>query len=351
MKELLNIIDNRLSQFDHYRPKNLATLLDELKTPHYLVEDLIVNGFLYTLTARNNSGKTTLAVLLMACIANGRDFGKQRTQKGKCLFISGENTDDALMKFLPFKDKFDLTGIDVITVSFDAKKFMKECMATIHDEYSLVVVDSTQAYFGEGDMNNNTDALNHIKALRELSRMRGNPAVISLSHPIKNADMYNLQPYGGGAMINEIDGNLTLWLDDRYASLHHTKLRQPSFEPIYFDLQSFDVDWMINNFDKPLTTAYFQPANEESVELDLSEKNTERARLLFVISQDPRLSNTEIGKRMFLNVIDVNDKKKIESARIKVVRHIKWLMQENYLSKTKTVTSSGNSFMKQYDSF
>jgi hypothetical protein len=31
------------------------------------------------------------------------------------------------------------------------------------------------------------------------------------AHPIKNAPEDNLMPYGSGAILNEVDGNLTLW--------------------------------------------------------------------------------------------------------------------------------------------
>ena len=39
--------------------------------------------------------------------------------------------------------------------------------------------------------------------------MPGEPCVIVACHPVKNASDDNLIPRGGGAFLNEVDGNLT----------------------------------------------------------------------------------------------------------------------------------------------
>ena len=46
----------------------------------------------------------------------------------------------------------------------------------------------------------------------------------------------NLQPFGGGAIVNEIDGNLTLWFGDGNIELSWTKVRGPQFNPRFFSI-------------------------------------------------------------------------------------------------------------------
>ena len=63
------------------------------------------------------------------------------------------------------------------------------------------------------------------------------PACLALAHPIKNASRENLQPRGGSALLNELDSNLTAWLDEvrGVVTLHHGKHRGAPFDPIEFE--------------------------------------------------------------------------------------------------------------------
>jgi hypothetical protein len=70
-----------------------------------------------------------------------------------------------------------------------------------------------------------------------LTTLPGGPCVLALCHPIKHViDPNQLLPRGGGAFLNEVDGNLSAWKrDEDIVELHHTgKLRGPGFEPISF---------------------------------------------------------------------------------------------------------------------
>jgi hypothetical protein len=70
--------------------------------------------------------------------------------------------------------------------------------------------------------------------------MPGRPAVLVATHPTKHADETNLLPRGGGAFLNEVDGNLCRWADAEQAgtSLHwQGKFRGMTFIPIQFDLR------------------------------------------------------------------------------------------------------------------
>jgi hypothetical protein len=78
-----------------------------------------------------------------------------------------------------------------------------------------------------------------MRRIRLFTRVNGNPAIIVAAHPVKNAGKDNLIPYGAGAILNEVDGNLTIWTDDgKELSLHwQGKLRGLDFKPELFQIQ------------------------------------------------------------------------------------------------------------------
>jgi len=101
--------------------------------------------------------------------------------------------------------------------------------------FALVIVDTLAAFFDGTDMNDNVAAGDFMRRLRTLTTVLGNPAVVIPAHPIKGADQSKLSPYGGGAIINEVDGNLTLWRRGNACRLHwQTKFRGPDFAPVFF---------------------------------------------------------------------------------------------------------------------
>jgi hypothetical protein len=78
-----------------------------------------------------------------------------------------------------------------------------------------------------------------MRRWRPLTQLSGKPAVVIAAHPAKNATFENLIPYGGGAILNEIDGNLTLSLGAGVTELHwQGKLRGIEFDPIKFRFEA-----------------------------------------------------------------------------------------------------------------
>ena len=72
---------------------------------------------------------------------------------------------------------------------------------------SLLIIDTSAAYFEGDDENSNVQLGGHASGLRELS-LPGGPTTIINCHPTKNATDDNLVPRGGGAFLAEVDGNL-----------------------------------------------------------------------------------------------------------------------------------------------
>jgi hypothetical protein len=71
-----------------------------------------------------------------------------------------------------------------------------------------------------------------------MTELIGSPATLIAFHPTKNATEDALFPYGGGATINELDGNLTMWAEERQIKLHQNRVRGPEFEPLFFRIEN-----------------------------------------------------------------------------------------------------------------
>ena len=84
----------------------------------------------------------------------------------------------------------------------------------------LVLIDTLAAFFDGDNINDNVQGGGFMRRLRPITRLPGRPAVVVAAHPVKNAPQDNLLPYGGGAILNEVDGNLTLWRRSEGAGRH-----------------------------------------------------------------------------------------------------------------------------------
>src|SRR5208283_2430136 len=86
---------------------------------------------------------------------------------------------------------------------------------------------------------------------------------------VKNADQNNLVPYGSGAILNEVDGNLTLWKEPETGLilLHHQgKLRGPEFEPMLFRFEVTGSPDILDAKGRQVQLPTLRPSTEETAE-------------------------------------------------------------------------------------
>jgi hypothetical protein len=218
--------------------------------PDYLIEGLLQRRFLYSMTAQTNSGKTTVALALTAHIAQGLPLGhgtdEREIEQGKVLFFAGENPDDVRMRWIKLCEerKIDPETDQVFWVAgvYSIRKLRRVIDAQTQKcgPFALIIIDSAAAYFEGDDENSNTQLGNYARMLRTLVEITGGPTIIVLCHPVKNANPDALLPRGGGAFLNEVDGNLVLMTVSeapKVVDLHwHGKFRGPDFSPIGFML-------------------------------------------------------------------------------------------------------------------
>ncbi|MGU3492925.1 AAA family ATPase [Xanthobacteraceae bacterium A53D] len=261
--------------------------------PDYAVDGIIQTGFLYSLTGQTGSGKTAAALLLAACTALGRDFAGRETRQARVFYFAGENPDDVTMRWIGLCHALGLDADDLdvhfIRGVFSVTNFLEHIRTEAErlGGVGLIIVDTTAAYFTGTDENNNVEMGAYARQLRELAKLRWRPAVLAASHPVKNAAADNLLPRGGGAFLNEVDGNLTLAKRGETSAMHwQGKHRGPDFAPLTFDMRAIEAPALVDSRGRPIPTVMAVPVGDEEVTQRADAASQDDEQMLIAIRQD-----------------------------------------------------------------
>lgn len=274
--------------------------------PDYLVDGIIQSGFLYSITGQTGAGKTAVALLIAACVALGEPLAGLEVKEGRVLYFAGENPDDVRMRWIGLchelgldPDELDAHFIEgVFSISEFAERIEKDVNAL--GGVAAIFVDTTAAYFPGTDENSNVEMGAYARLLRTMTRMDCRPAVIAASHPVKNAVGDNLLPRGGGAFLNEVDGNLSLAKKaERTSELHwQGKFRGPDFKPITFDLPAITVPTLVDSRGRPIPTVRAKVVGEGEIVERAGAATRESQAMLLAIRQDGNRSLRDLAEAL-----------------------------------------------------
>jgi hypothetical protein len=287
--------------------KALADFCREYVPLAYAVEPLLRTSALYTLTARTGHGKTAFLIVAALAIATGRpDILGLDVTRGRVAFLTFENPDDVRMRFMiaAYLLNIDLDEISESIVVLDIRIKPEEVLAKIQkladdDPFTLIIIDTFAAFFDGNDTNDATQGGEFMRRLRPLTKIGGLPTVVVAAHPIKNAPEDNLLPYGSGAILNEVDGNLTLWKQPAtgFVSLYwQGKLRGLDFEPVLFRFEEASSPDLLDAKGRQFMLPTMRPVSREAAEQrDKDEANTDLALLRAMIA-NPDATHAEWGQ-------------------------------------------------------
>jgi hypothetical protein len=269
--------------------------------PEYLIDGIVQRGRLYTLTAPTGSGKTAVMLYAAAAIGTGGQFCGREVEQGDVLFMAGENPDDVRARVIA---TFELYRIDVsacrlhfIPGTFSLRADMERLRTEAEKlpNLALVVVDTFAAYFDGDDENSNAQALDFARLVRKITAFPSKPAVIMPAHPVKNATRANLSPKGGSSLLNEVDGNLTLWNDGGVITMHwQGKFRGAEFDALTLELQRHESEAICDSKGRLIPTILAKPMLTMRAQEVASENLKVEDRLLLNIADAPNLS---LGER------------------------------------------------------
>ena len=239
--------------------------------PDYLIDGLLQRRYLYSLTGMTGAGKTCVAMLLAMHVANGAPLDGREIEKARVLFFAGENPDDVRMRWIKLCEEWgcDPDNVNVLflpgTPDITNEQIRKRIDAEVekHGPIGLLIVDTSAAYFRGDDENSNTQLGSHARMLRSFINLPGGPTILVTAHPLKAPNMENLVPRGGGAFLNEVDGNLVVIKQDAVVQLHwHGKFRGPDFAPIPFKLTPGTTEKLKDKKGRPIWTITAAPISD-----------------------------------------------------------------------------------------
>jgi len=286
-----------------------AEFIEDFVPPDYLVDGVLQKSFLYAMTAPTGAGKTSIAMRIAMHVALGLPIGGLGVVKGRVLFFVGENPDDARMRCIKLFEEMQVDAKDVdvfwrpggFQMSDAELRGRIDTEMAAHGPLALVVVDTSAAFFEGDNENDNKQMIDHARMFRSLVSMPGAPAVLVTCHPIKNPNMDNLLPRGGGAFLAEVDGNLVCVKSPDSMDVEvswHGKFRGPDFAPIPFRLTAGTSDKLVDSKARHITTVTASPITARQQEAASEVARGRENDLMDAMRADPNGSLRTLTDRL-----------------------------------------------------
>ena len=264
---------------------------------------MLQRRYCYSMTGRTGSGKTAIALNIAASVALGRSIGGHDVERGRVLYFAGENPTDVQMRWIAMAQQmnFDVNDIDVHFTCgvFNIAEMFNKISAEIIllGDVSLVVIDTTAAFFHGEDENDNVQMGQYARLQRSLVDLPGGPTVLALCHPTKGASEENLLPRGGGAYLNEVDGNLTVKNNGSVVELHwQGKFRGADFAPLSFQLKTATHQRLKDSKGRHIKTVIAKHLTAEGEQALERASRIKEDQMLLVIDEHPRASLADLAK-------------------------------------------------------
>lgn len=277
-----------------------SAFIAEYTPAEYVVDNLLQRGFLYSLTAVTGAGKTALALLIATSVAQGRSFAGAEVKKGKVIYCAAENPDEFRQRAICLAERNGIQAIEEIhflTPDMRDGILTKKGAAQVRAYAEkiggvvLVIVDTAAAVFDGDDFNNNAQQGSFARRLRGLCSLPGKPTVLVLCHPVKNAKRHEeLEPFGGGAFINEVDGNLTLMkmAPGRSEMFWSKKFRGRPPEKTPILLREVEAKLTLDAKGRPLRSVLAEVMGEEAVDRAEEARQAARERAEAIAREEER---------------------------------------------------------------
>jgi len=268
--------------------------LEAFQPPPFTLRPILVRGHVTANTAHPNGGKTSVGIQLGLAVTGLCTLPGLEADCGRVLYLAGDSDTNFAVQLIAACEQH---GIDagelhdrliVVPQRFPLAGRVDQIrqLATARGGFALVIVDTRPAYSSAIEEDDNLQALADALALRELTRIEGEPAVLVLCHPSKNAARDQLYPRGGSAFLGEVDTNLTLWNDDGVIELGANKRRMPEFDPIRWRFEVVDIA-RTDARGEPVRSVVAKIVTDDQGELRSHARREDENRLLFAMLRHP----------------------------------------------------------------
>ncbi|MGB3490754.1 MAG: bifunctional DNA primase/polymerase [Xanthobacteraceae bacterium] len=287
--------------------KSSAEFLRGFVAPDYILDGVLQRGFCYSMTAKTGTGKTAVAMCFSAHVATGRALNGLYVAQGDVIYLAGENPTDIQMRWLGLTQEMRIDPETVPVYFLPGVISISQNVAAITQEVkdkcltpTLIVVDTAAAYFEGDNENDNVQQGNNARLLRSLTLLPGSPCVLVLCHPTKRAGDDDLLPRGGGAFLNEVDGNIALKSNDTIIGAEvQGKFRGPAFSPLAFKLDAVREHPLLKDSKgRSIPTVIARAISEGEMASNHATQERDENRLLRIVEKHPKASLQELANLM-----------------------------------------------------
>lgn len=328
-----------------------ARFIASFVPPDWLIGGIVQRGRLYACTSKTGHGKTAVWLYNACMLQAGRKIGHIEAESGNVLILAGENPEDLKARMIGMVRACNLLPQQLpyvlpatFPMSEEEAEILRRDLVGLGKPFSLIIGDTAASFFPGDDENDNVQAGQYGRTLRSFTACPGNPAVIVLSHPVKNARRDSLLPRGGGAFLNELDGNLTLWSDGEMSTLHwQGKIRGPDFDALTYNLKPVDSGYQ-DTKGRQVTTIIAQPIDDIELGYQVAQRTANEDAVLKTLRDYPEWSLRKISET--LGWIDDNG----NPQRYRVQRIIRNLVDDNLIKNFRgkyRLTQAGNEALNQ----
>lgn len=322
--------------------------INDYEPPSYLIKGILQRNRLYSMTGLTGHGKTAVALAMSVDLARA---GK------RVIYVAVENPDDIQARLVLMVDRMNFDPSECPSFHFQKRAFsIPDAIEHVREKVKaiggadLVVVDTGAAMLAHTaveDENSNLALLQFALHLRALTEIEGRPTVLVLMHPTKNCSREHLFPRGGGAFLNEVDGNLAIWANsDRTAAELTTcgKFRGPDFE-LHFAFEKATCDKLRSAEGDQIFSVWARQLSEEEAQQVADKEGDDAQDLLDTMAASKGASIAQLAE--YLGWLTP----KAEPHKSRVQRAMKKLVdakfaQQDPLTKAYSLTGKGQGRVK-----
>ena len=221
--------------------------------------------------------------------------------------MAGENYADVQMRWMGLKRDMGITERLDVHFMRGAKKLtdiipqIEREVARKNMKPNVIIIDTAAAFFPGENENDNNENGEYARQLRTLCNLPGNPTVIVLCHPTKSAkDIGEMVPRGGGAFLNEVDGNIgVLKAAPRSLWLQLASSVGPEFAPLNFALKGVTHPKLITSAGKSIPTVIAEPISYDEVQRRDETGRKDEDNVLELLCNNPKgMKQADIAKAL-----------------------------------------------------
>lgn len=233
----------------------------EYRPPEYHIKGQVEKDSLAVLFGDPGTGKSFVALDMACCVATGHDFHGHETQQGSVFYIAGEGRNGIKRRVDAWAKHNDIPSHDFpLFISTTAARFLNresaeivaaaiDLLATQNGIPRLIVVDTLNRNFGDGDENSQKDMTAFVNVMDEL-RNRFPDCTIIIVHHSGHGDKDRAR--GSSVLKGAVDAEYRTTKSDDRIILENFKMKDgPPPKPMEFHLECVDYSAALTYLGEP----------------------------------------------------------------------------------------------------